>query len=373
MVIDIVVIVFAAVHARSGYRRGLPGSALTFLGFWLPAICAFFLIPYLVVHTTPSIQAMTKLFVALLAGCCGAVYAQVIITKIQDHLAKDFADSTAWHGAFCRFLTGLWVLGFVGALWLAWHPDSATKHSQVISTVSTTLPQLVAPDILGAFLIAPPFTIPAATGEIDESVLTSAPIKRAEASVFCISHQGCGGKSFGTGWVVGSNLLAANAHVAAGSNSFTIEPKDEGQQYRGTLRVFDITNDVAILHTENIKQKPLELRTPKRGETGAAPGFPAMQYRISPLLVEGISRRPFQSAYWDQVVTRELMVLRAYSDKGASGSPIVAADGKAIGMLFGGRFDQSGTAYATPAGPIIEARDKAKVMHEDIDAYDCKS
>lgn len=176
-------------------------------------------------------------------------------------------------------------------------------------------------------------------------------VAAARDSTYRVVADDCAETQEGSGFLAAPGLVVASAHVLAGSDAPLVED-GQGRQRRATPVLFDRGLDVAVLRVADLGGEPLPL-SPEgvpRGTTGALVGYPAGGFDAQPaavleratVLAPDTPRSP---------VERDVYQLRAHVHPGASGGPLVAEDGTALGVVFSRSLvdDELGYALASPA------------------------
>ena len=161
----------------------------------------------------------------------------------------------------------------------------------------------------------------------------------------------CDGASVGSGFVVGSHLVATVAHVV-----------DQGQVIRvvqgtkataGRVLGIDPGTDVALVRTTaTMDGSALGFSHEKVmvGDEVAALGFPEgdpLSYNTG--TVNGLDRKAVVSG----TARHDLIEIDAATNPGSSGGPVIRADGKVIGLVDAGPDDGAGRRLAV-GGSVAE-------------------
>jgi S1-C subfamily serine protease len=172
----------------------------------------------------------------------------------------------------------------------------------------------------------------------------------AEASTVKVSAQACGALSTGTGFAVATDYVVTNAHVVAGGS--TVRVSLAGSPFDAAVVLFDPELDVALLWVPRLPAPPLRFAVtdPKRGDTGAALGFPGGGGMvIVPAAVAARYEAHGRDIYGEHLVTRQILELRAAIERGDSGGPFVLADGTVGGIVFAEARTDADVGYALSA------------------------
>lgn len=364
---DAIVLLWVALAALAGFRRGLLTQVFSLAGIVAGAIAGSRLAPHFL---GGGEQSPWLALAGLVGGLVGALLLQVVAS-----MAGNVVRTAIVHGPF-RLLDGAGgvVLGAAVGLAIAWlvavvalqQPAlGMRKHVQgsaVLSSLVDAIPASSVLKVLGSFDPLPLLSgLPDARLEPpDRSVLESSVASRVRRSVVKLAGISCGLGVQGTGWVIRPGIVATNAHVVTGQRSTTVlvPPDADGrtQRLRGRPIYVDKVNDVALLRVPGIEPPALRLaaRDPK-GEEVVMLGYP----RGGPLTAEaGKAGSPTKvvapDAYEQKMHLRTVVPLRGEIVPGDSGGPVIGANGTVVAMVFGSTRRGTG-GYAVPLGPIRAA------------------
>lgn len=181
---------------------------------------------------------------------------------------------------------------------------------------------------------------PAASGlsqELSDQVVTST-VK--------VEGVACARIQEGSGFVVGPELVATNAHVVAGETETVVERSD-GAQVQATVVAFDDDRDLALLHAPGLDRAPLPLGRAEVGDVGAVFGHPGGgALRLAPFSVGRAVDATGTDIYDRDRVQRRVLILAAQLAPGDSGGALVSPDGRVVGVAFAIAPDDPNVAYA---------------------------
>jgi S1-C subfamily serine protease len=178
------------------------------------------------------------------------------------------------------------------------------------------------------------------------------------ASTVKVEGQACGEIIEGSGFAVGPNLIATNAHVVAGEgrgNTSVLLPS--GRVLLASVVMYDPNRDLALLSVPGLSEVPLALTTPQVGGMGAVFGHPRGQDQIavSPARIAVVEEAVGPDIYGNHDVKRAILVLAAALAHGDSGGALVDTSGQVIGVAFAISADSGGTAYALNSSELRQA------------------
>jgi S1-C subfamily serine protease len=198
---------------------------------------------------------------------------------------------------------------------------------------------------------------PEATPSLEPSPSSAEAIAQpVVGSVVKIFSAGCGGYVEGTGFTVAPGVVVTNAHVIAGTASPGIIVGT--RSYSATPVVVDPRLDVAVLRTSAPLGPALRLETQiaPRGTQGAVIGYPENgALRVSQAAVAASFNALGRDIYGGGLITRQVYELSATILPGNSGGPVVAADGKVLGVVFSRSTVAAGVGYALTAQAVSGA------------------
>ncbi|MDB5171080.1 MAG: serine protease [Candidatus Saccharibacteria bacterium] len=347
--IDLIIVALLVGAAIQGIRAGLVeffvvGGFFTglFLGGWL--------FPHLLPIDDRTLLTLVNVNLVLLLATFAAVKGYDIgrkllsISKSKRKIHKAESGIGMMLGVVAVLII-VWLLGaMIGRLPFEGFSNS-TNDAYIVHTLDRHLPtipavfakfnRLVDPNSPPQLFAAPPTSSRPHT----PSDFELAAAKAAPATVRITSF-GCGGLVTGSGFVVGPNLIATNAHVIAGVKRPII--KYNNHSYEGVPVLFNPNLDFAILRVKNLNVSPLQLVTEniKPGTTVAVLGYPGGNYTAVP----GVMRNDLQvfgrNIYDVGVIGRNVYEIETHVAEGSSGGPVVLPDGRVAGIMFA-KYDLS--------------------------------
>ena len=187
---------------------------------------------------------------------------------------------------------------------------------------------------------------PGDVGAPPQVVLGAVADARVRNAVVRVEGQACSQIQDGTGFAVGRDLIATNAHVVAGEDAtFVFLP--DGERKAAHVVRFDPRRDLAILSVPGLGLNPLKLGDAAAGTIGAVYGHPGGgPLRPTPArIAEQIDARG-TDIYRTTPTSRAVFVLASQLAPGDSGAPLVDQSGTAVGVAFAIDPTASTTAYA---------------------------
>ena len=370
--LDLIILAAAAMAAVGGYRLGFLGRVVSWLGLAIGFFVAVKVLPAVVTgmrNDTPS----TLVAVAVIVLVGGAMVGQAIGLLAGGRLHSILPLGPL---RLADRATGALVgaAGVVVVLWLlvpslaavpGW-PARAVSGSAISRMVATDLPppptalqvlrRLLSGNAPEVFAALQPGTAsgPPPAG----SPLSAAVTAQVQASTVKVEGQACGAIYEGSGFAVGPDLVATNAHVVAGEgpgNTSVLLPS--GRTRSATVVMFDPNRDLALLSVPGLGQAPLPIATPAVGAVGAVFGHPGGndQLYITPARVATIETAVGPDIYDRHNTRRTVLVLASALAHGDSGGALADTSGRVIGVAFAISANQSGTSYALGSNELRAA------------------
>ena len=263
-------------------------------------------------------------------------------------------------------LVSVWILAATFAQNAGPSLAAEIQGSQVLQALDRALPP--APEVVArlerylgggsfpeVFAGLEPAPAPPVTGP--DAAAVNAAAAAGRAATVRVEGLGCGGLLEGSGFVVGHDLVATNAHVVAGiSNPVVVDAN--GSHYAQVV-VYDPNLDFAVLRTTNLAAAPLSIASTDepRGTVGAVLGYPGGgSLTISPAAVLGHQIAVGRNIYDSGLTSRDIYTLQAVVRPGNSGGPLVTPSGQVVGIVFAMSTTNGDIGYAltsTDLGPDL--------------------
>ena len=359
-VADWIAVVVIALAAISGFRRGLLTGALSLAGLVAGALVGARFAPEIVGGGSPYVP-LVALGGAAIGGMLGQMAGAFIGRSARGLISilppLRWLDSAG--GSALGLCTGLAICWVVGAtlLYLPGQTEGRRRaqESRVVSALTEALPPATVMDAVERIDPFAAIVGPAAgVGPPDPAILQVAAVRAARPSVVRITGFACGLGVEGSGWIVGKELVATNAHVVAGIDRPEVDRRDT-DGFEARVVSFDADNDVAILHVPGLQGTPLGMADPERGQPAALLGFPGNgPCRATPVRMGRAAKVGLRDAYGRFRIGRTVIALRGNVEAGNSGGPVVNSAGRVIATIFGAR-EGSDDGYAVPNAKVANA------------------
>ena len=381
---DLLVLIAVAIAAVGGWRLGLVTRALGWVGALVGVAIGINLAPILARWINPPSDTGILLLTAgtlILAVSAGQAIGVTVGARFRPR-----PDDARLQRFDAIGGSALGVLGVVVLVWLlvplmaatdGW-VASATRSSQVARAVSEHLPDppkslenLERSLVNGNFPQL--FTNLRPTPELPDppegSPITAEQLQALASSSVKIQGDACSIVQSGSGFSVGDGLWITNAHVVAGTDSSRLTTAD-GATGTGRVVRFDPNLDLAVVQSDDLSAPALGFTDSTEGATGLVLGFPGGgPFQPSPFLLGEHMSATGYDIYDRSVVRRDLLVLSSELEPGDSGSAVVDAGGRAIGVAVAVAPDRAGVAYALDAAGMSDWL--AGTDGEPVDTGEC--
>ncbi|MGA9875905.1 MAG: MarP family serine protease [Solirubrobacteraceae bacterium] len=352
--LDWLIVIFAALLAIFGFRRGFIVAALSFCGFAIGAFLGTRLGPLVLSRGSSSPYAPAfGLIGALLAGAILATGFEGVGLRIRRILVfpgLGLIDGTL--GALLSAALGLAIAWIFAAVVLQTEPTAQLRADIQRSEILRELNQLLPPsgpvlNVLASLDPLPSIAGPLPTVGPPPALIAHDPeIRAASRSVVRVLGTACGLQIEGSGWVAGPGVVVTNAHVVAGEQDTTVEIEGREPALSAYAIAFNPTVDLAILRVPGISLPSLTLAdNPPAGSAGAILGYPEDgPFDALPGRIGTTQNIVTDNAYGQGPVSRLLTPLRGLVRPGNSGGPVVDSEGRVLTTVF------ASTTGSGPAG-----------------------
>jgi S1-C subfamily serine protease len=381
-VLDFLLIVLFISYAVTGYRQGLLVSVLSLAGFLGGGALAMWLVPLAITQwaqlgSTPLIRTVVLIAGVFILASIGQAVAVALGGRVRSTLRVKPAqvfDSVL--GAIAVVLSAAVLVWFIAGALRGGAPAPIARaigESRVLRTIDTVVPPQTSrlfagfrdvldregfPRVFDGLQaeritpVAPP----------DPAVAETEGVRAAAASIVKITGiaDSCNRGQEGSGWVVARDRVVTNAHVVAGMHTATLRIHGTGRSYTGRVVIFDPKRDLAVIDVPGLPADPLrEGPDLARGDTGVVAGFPLDgPYRLDAARVRDVVDARGSDIYGQPGASREVYSLYATVQPGNSGGPLLAPDGRVVGVIFAKSLDDASTGYAlttTEVQPVLQA------------------
>ena len=396
--VDAVVLVLALLAALSGWRHGVAVALLSFIGVLAGAILGLRLAPLLAGGVqSQQAKVLVSIGAVVLLVALGETTGVYFGRRIRDRIRGERVlklDSSL--GALVQ------AVAVVIAAWLIALPLASTslsvvttgvRGSQVLAGVDSVMPDAARalpaelrqildssgfPDVVSPFARTPV----AAVGPPNSALADSPVVRDVRDSVVKVRGRApsCRRALEGSGFVVAPQRVMTNAHVVAGTSSTTVEVRSPSGRTRtldAEVISYDPEVDVAVLAVPDMDAEPLQFSPDPAGvgDDSIILGFPLDgPYTVTPGKIRERIRLRGPDIYDDGTVTRDVYTVRAVVRGGNSGGPMIAPDGRVLGVVFGAALDDSETGFVLTAEQVAQALNTAASgTSNEVDTQKCAS
>lgn len=379
--LDIGLVLLVVLYGWNGWRQGFVAALLGLVGLVAGAVIALRVVPGLLedhtsIHQGTFPGAVVLVVAVLVLASLGQGVMLLLASRLRSTVkarsARTLDSALGMVAVVVAAVLVIWVVA--GAVRTA-GPTAlrqAVANSRVVGAIDAVVPpgagRLVdsvtqALDSQGfpkVFEGLGPEPI-RSVGTPDPALVADPAVRRAIGSVIHIrgSAPRCGQTQVGSGWVVADGRVVTNAHVVAGTSSLRVSVDGRGEEYPARVVAIDPARDVAVLSVPALRAAPLaqgEALEPGAGAVVA--GFPGDDgLSVGAARVRGVLQATGADIYGRPGVSREIYSLRATIRKGASGGPMLDAQGRVVGMVFATSLDDPQTGYALTLRelmPVVE-------------------
>jgi S1-C subfamily serine protease len=369
VLVYILIVLFIS-YGITGFRQGLLVSVLSLAGFLSGGALAMWLVPLAMnqwaqLESSPLLRTVILIAGVFILASTGQAIAVALGGRVRSTLRVKPAqifDSVL--GAVAVVLSAAVLVWFIAGALRGGAPAPIAKaigESRVLRTIDQVVPPQTSRlfagfrevldregfprvfDGLEAERIAP-------VAPPDPAVAQSQGVRDAADSIIKITGvaEACNRGQEGSGWVVAPERVVTNAHVVAGMKSATLRVHGTGRSYTGRVVLFDSRRDLAVLAVPGLQAAPLRQGPDLvRGDTGVVAGFPLDgPYQLDAARVREVVDARGSDIYGQPGTSREVYSLYAQVRPGNSGGPLLAPDGRVVGVIFAKSLDDDRTGYA---------------------------
>lgn len=368
MFVDIAIILIAIFTVIHGRDIGFVRNFFSATGFFFGVILGAWLQGKVISEPlTTTNEAIIVIVSSLGLG--------LIFLTIGEYLGIHFKHSKliTKHKAADKYLGSLFslvVLGF--SLWLvtvlalsvpfSGLQDQVDK-SYVMQNINRVLPSApILIDKISTRLSGP------------DNISTTRHFNQTKESVYKIIYQGCGQLKVGSGFNVGDNLIATNAHVVAGIKNPHIQTSQKilrsdvvyiDPNLDFALLKANLTDNGSLVFNNQILENESEVEV-----FGYSEGGPL---QAKPGSINGHFLSKTKNIYGNHYTKRQIYEITADVRSGDSGGPVLDISGRVAGMAFAESTSMKNTGYSLMSkslSPIIELA-KSKNINRAIENNSC--
>lgn len=388
--LDLLLVAMALGAAWAGWRQGLIGGVLSFVGFIGGALIGAVVAPRLIGDVSGLFGLALVVLIVVVGAGIGNAVAAVLGAWIRDLVTWRPArviDSAG--GSMFSVLTVAVVAWVVASAILVVPLGSVStqvRGSLVLGEIDRVLPETTRdwvsglrsaldstglPQAFSGFTIDPDLPV----DEPDPSLLKDPAVRRAWGSL--VKVQGiareCGTEVDGSGFVFAPDRVMTNAHVVAGVDRPEVLVRGTGRIWAARVVYIDPNLDVAVLAVPGLRAPQLTFAgSARRGDPAVVAGFPGGgPLTATPARIRGTISARGSDIYGRGSVTREVYAVRGTIRPGNSGGPLLAPDGQVDGVVFATALDDPDTGYALTARQVATAARDGAAASARVDTGSC--
>lgn len=366
--LDLGLLLVLGLSVVHGWRRGVASIAFRLAGVLLGFVGGLLLAGRVL---SPRLAPLTHLALGLLCVVGVVLLGRAVGTRLGAGLAAalrrlhlgvvDRAAGAVAAGVVAALT--IWLVGALVATVYAPAVRTAEQRSVVLSGLRRALPSTdrLSVDVRRSTHGAVPADLlallPAGSGittAVGSSSLDATARSRGR-SVVKVLASACGSIAEGTAFVAGrdgaADLLVTNAHVVRGSGDVTVS--DGPDRHAATVVSYDADADLAVLRVAGFDAPALPLADAPaaNGTSAEILGYPR-DGALTETAADVLQRLPTVQPNSAGLGVREVYRIRAAVQHGNSGSPLITADGRVIGVVNALSLLEHDTGYALTASSV---------------------
>ncbi|HET9174287.1 MAG TPA: MarP family serine protease [Candidatus Saccharimonadales bacterium] len=384
--VDLLILIFLISALYRGREIGFVQQLCSTIGFFAGLFLGTSLAPHTIqlTHSALSRSLITLIttlgsaFILLTAGEYIGIALKQRLQSSHLHSADNFLGAFLSAGSL---LVAVWL----GAAILMNLPypglQSSLRSSRIVSQLNHSLPSaptviaslghIIDPNGFPNVFIGGEPTPPSSINLPSSSALLAA-VNKDKSSVVKIEGEGCGGIVEGSGFVVGSDLVATNAHVVAGIAHPYVD--DANGTHSAVPIWFDPNLDFAVLRVPNLAGSPLLINTATEGSGTAAAvlGYPGGGgFTADPASVLDEFNATGRDIYNQGVTQRDIYEVAAHIIPGNSGGPLITPDGQVVGIVFAQSTTYNNVGYALTTAQAVQEINQATARDQVVSTGSC--
>jgi S1-C subfamily serine protease len=386
MLVDLLIVLGAAAALYQGRRNGFVLQIFAAAGFF----GGLFFGSWLQRHTvslaqTTDARAIILIVTTLGSALVGLTIGQYAALHIKHRLARHNINrlDNGLGGVLniVTLLLSVWLMASLASNLPYTGLRTELRDSRIIGGLNRALPP--APNVIAnlGHLISPngfpdvfigSEPVPKTQPNLPSLGDLQAAVDKDRASVVRIRGQGCGGIVSGSGFVVGNDLVATNAHVVAGIGHPIVQ--DANGSHGTSVIWFDPDLDFAVLRVRHLAGHSLALAASEAGAgtPGAVLGYPGGgDFSAGPAVVLDKFKARGRNIYGTDRTLRDIYEVQADIIPGNSGGPLVDKNGQVMGMVFAESTSFNHVGYALTDSQVNAELGQAKSRNQVTGTGQC--
>ncbi|TMR89974.1 MarP family serine protease [Nonomuraea basaltis] len=390
--LDLVLLALLVAFGVSGYRQGFIVGAASFLGFVGGCVLGIYIAPAIAgaVVDGDVPESLLAIVIVLLTATMAQFGTSTVGAVLRSHVR--YEPARILDGVGGTLISGLSVLviaWLVGSLLVSSSLAPIVEQirgSLLLATVDQAIPTAARdwqkpfkrfidrsdfPPVLDAIAGQPTIDVPPP----DAAVLKSAALQQARAGIVQVQGvaSSCGKHITGTGFVYAPDHIMTNAHVVAGVDEELLIVDHERRPRPAAVVLYNPKRDVAVLHVPNLGLPTLTFDgRADRGNDAIIAGYPKGRgFTSQPARVAARQSVSIPDIYRESQVTRDVYLIRGKVEQGNSGGPLLARDGRVLGVVFASVTSQDDTGYVLTAAEVASDARRAVIAAKPVSTQTC--
>ncbi|MFI6184053.1 MarP family serine protease [Nonomuraea sp. NPDC051191] len=390
--LDVVLVVLVIGFGVAGFRQGFVVGVASSIGFVAGCVLGIAVAPAvtdaLVTGDMPQTAlAVVIVFLIALAGQFAASTLGVrlrMYIRAEPALILDSVGGGLVNAAFV--LVVAWLVGslLVSGPWAL--VVEQIRGSALLSTMDEAVPEAARdwqrpfkqfvdrsdfPPVLDAIAGMSTARVPPP----DVAVLRSPALRQARTGILQVqgTATSCGKRITGTGFTYAPDHIMTNAHVVAGVDTDLQVVDHQQRPHPAQVVWYNPRRDIAVLYVPGLGLPPLTFGPQAReGQDALVAGYPnGGGFTPEPARVAIRQRAGSPDIYRALKVTREVYQVRGKIQQGNSGGPLLAVDGRVLGVIFAAVAGQVETGYALTAAEVAPDARQAATATNPVSTQAC--
>lgn len=386
MLVDIIIVILVLSSLIRNWGSGFLRQFWSVVGFFSGLLLGRILASYTITlaHTSNS-RALVTLISILGLALVGLFIGEYIGLRLKhSRVGAKFGyldNSLGCVLTLVSVLLSVWLAAAVIGDLPATKLKTDISHSKIITALNRILPP--APNVIAelgklidpngfpdVFIGSEP--IPRGNVSLPSLGQLAGAVNADKDSVVRIQGYGCGGIVSGSGFVVGNDLVATDAHVVAGIYQPYVE--DVSGKHPGRVIWFDPNLDLAILRVTGLAGAPLQLDLNQvaPGTPGAVLGYPGGgAFNAGPAAILDQFEASGRNIYGTGETLRSVYEIQANVIPGNSGGPLITEGGGVMGVVFAQSTTYQHVGYALAMAKIASEINQARDRQQAVSTGQC--
>lgn len=390
LTVDLIIAFILLAAMFLGWRQGAFSSVLSTIGVAAAIICGAVLAPVVmrqIENTNLRFFAALVILIALvgLGNTVGGMLGMSLRESLPWKKLRTLDSAVGAAFQACAAVAVIWIVSVPLVTLLPSTTAQGMQDSRVLGFVDAHAPDALAPlpGKISAMLNdsgIPPLVSPfeAQRGTAVEApaikVQDAAMVERVRPSIVHVvgESEACARRLLGSGFVVDDRHVITNAHVVAGTEIVRLDTVLGVIDARVVSYNPDL--DIAVLESDslNLPALPWAPEPARRGDDAVVMGFPKSgPFEAAPARISDRITIAGPNIYASGRVERESYTVRGSIRQGNSGGPLIDAEGRVLGVVFGASVDNSDIGYALTAQEVRSQIGDVANLSVPVDTQEC--